>query len=125
MCTNIYRDLSWLLPCPADFNRQCRAALESGEVFGQRIRRLANYALNDTQLIRLGKAIAVGLDRSCALAPLKPFCLGLASNSTTEFISDGIIASAARHGLALSCNAVRYGQVLYDSLSLDSAINRA
>jgi len=125
MSTYLYRDLSWLPPCPADFNRRCRAALESSERFGWRIKSLAKHALNDNQLIRLGKTIAAGRAKGYDLAPLRPFRLGLASNGTTEFISDGIIASAARHSLALSCIAAGYDQVLQDSLSPDSPLNRA
>lgn len=125
MNLDLYRDLSWLPRCPSDFNQQCRATLESGSSFGAGIRQLANHALDENQLIRLARTIVTGQQKDYPFAPLAPFRLGLASNGTTEFIRESIIATAARHGLALSCNATGYDQVLQDSLSPDSLLNRA
>jgi FkbH-like protein len=124
MNRDLYRDLSWLPTCPADFNRRCRAVLESAEKFGSGIRQLASYALDDNQSIRLAKTIATGLEKGYACGPLVPFRLGLAGNGTCDFISAGIIAAGVRHGLALSCTVAGYDQALQDSLSPDSPINR-
>jgi FkbH-like protein len=117
--------LSWLPVCPADFNQRCRAALESGDDFGPRIRQLAGYALDDNQLTRLDRTLKTARQKGYSLSPLKSFRLGLAANGTTEFLSAGITATAARHGLAIECTATGYDQALQDSLSSESAINRA
>lgn len=125
MDRDLYRDLSWLPLCPADFNRRCRAALESAEGFGTEIRKLANCALDDNRLIRLAGTIAAGRGKGYSLAPLAPFRLGLACNGTSEFVGAGITATAARHGLAIECTSAGYDQALQDSLSPDSPLNRS
>jgi FkbH-like protein len=124
MKRDLYRDLAWLPACPADFNRQCRTALDSGEQLGHEIQRLAGYALTDNELIRLSKTIAPASSKGLPLTPLRPFKLGLAGNGTSEFITAAIAATAARYGLALTSATVGYDQVLQDSLSADSALNR-
>ncbi|HXJ85593.1 MAG TPA: HAD-IIIC family phosphatase [Candidatus Binatia bacterium] len=122
MKRDLYRDLSWLPPCPADFNRRCHAAIESKENFGENVRRLASFALDDNQLLRLEEMIAAAAGHS--LAPLQPFRLGIAGNGTSDFIRKAIIATGARHGLALNCIATGHDQVLQDSFSIDSPLNR-
>lgn len=122
---DLYRDLSWLPRCPADFNQRCRAMLESPDSFGAGIRQLAQSALDDNQLIRLARTIAAGREKGYSLAPLMPFRLGLASNGTSDFISECVIATAARHGLALNCTVTGFDQVLQESLSPDSPLNLA
>jgi len=125
MNRDLYRDLSWLPACPPGFNRLCRGMLESsGESFGAEIRQIANYALDDNQLLRLADTIEAGLANGYSSAPLQLFRLGVASNGTSELICKGIVATAARHGFALSCVATGYDQVLQDSVSPDSALTR-
>ena len=125
MKKDLYRDLAWLPPCPPEFNRSCRVALEQADGFGAEIQRLAGFALDDNQLIRLHKTMAAGLEKQFSAAPLIPFRLGLAGNGTHDFIGAGLIATAARHGLALDRTVAGYDQVLQDCMSPDSPLNRA
>jgi FkbH-like protein len=121
----LYRQLSWLPPCPADFNRRCRAAAESSDSLGPKLRALANFALDDNQLIRLASAIERVRGEADSLAPLASFRLGLASNGTSELVRDALIATAPRHGLSIECVTAGYDQALQDSLRPDSPLNRA
>jgi FkbH-like protein len=124
MSNSLYTNLSWLPQPPADFSTQCRAALESHENLGARFRTLASYALDDNQLNRLSKVIGKAQQAGHSLAPLAPFRLSVLSNSTVDFIIPALVASAARHGIALTCASGDYDQVLQDALSPDSAIHR-
>jgi FkbH-like protein len=125
MSNSLYANLSWLPPPPADFAAQCRAALDSTENLGNRLRALASFALDDNQLNRLSKVIGKAQQAAESVAPLTPFRLGVLSNSTVDFIVPALVASAARHGIALTCASGDYDQVLQDALSPDSAIHRA
>ena len=120
----LYQSLSWLPAPPADFAARCRQALASGAELGARVQALASYALDENDLNRIAKLITQARDAGRSLAPLLPFRLGILSNATTDFVVPVLIASAARHGIALECVVSGYGQVVQEALSPDSAINR-
>jgi FkbH-like protein len=120
----LYQSLSWLPAPPADFAARCRQALASGAELGARLQALASYALDENDLNRVAKLITQARDAGRSLAPLLPFRLGILSNATTDFVVPVLIASAARHGIALECVASGYGQVVQEALSPESAINR-
>ncbi len=122
--SRLYQSLSWLPRPPADFVQRCRGALESGAELGKRLQALASYALDENDLHRVAKLINKARDTGRSLHPLVPFRLGVLSNSTTDFIVPTLIASAARHGIALECIPSAYGQVVQESLSPASEINR-
>jgi FkbH-like protein len=118
-----FENLGWLPKPPSDFNQRC-SALKGRVACGAEVRALATHALDENQLERLARAIkALGANRG-DLRPLTPFRLGLLGNGTLEFIMPALVASAARHGLALECVSGGYGQVLQDALDPQSEINR-
>ena len=80
------------------------------------IRALANHALNEDQLSRLGRAITEARVDRGALSPLAPFRLGIVSNGTIDLLAPMLVASAARHGLALECVLGTVGQTMQDAL---------
>jgi FkbH-like protein len=129
---SVYSNLSWLSRPPADFTALCRAALDHPEDqskghpegFGARLRALASCALDENQLIRLAKLLPKARAAGYSLAPLTPFKLGVIANSTSDFITSALAASALRHGIALECIPAAYDQAMQESLSPDSAINR-
>jgi FkbH-like protein len=123
--SELYSDLAWLPQPPADFNALCSSALSDPDKLGQRIRALASYALNENQLLRLVKLISRARAIGQSLSPLTPYRLGLISNSTTDFIAPVLVATAARHGIALECITGSYGQVMQESLDPNSTINRS
>jgi FkbH-like protein len=120
---NLYRDLAWLPGPPADFNRQCRA-LPQAEDFARTARYLATHALDGTKLGRLGDAIAACLASGLPTGALTPFKLGILGNGTLDLLMPAFVASAARHGIALSCIKGGFEQPLQDALDPTSAINR-
>jgi FkbH-like protein len=125
MMSSLYSNLSWLPQPPADFNALCRAVLEHPESLGHRIRALASSALHENQLIRLAKLIATARQAGHSLAPLTPYRLGLISNATTDLIVPVLVATAARHGIALECFVAAYDQAVQESLNPESSIHRS
>jgi len=125
MSGTLYAGLGWLPKPPADFAAQCRAVEREEGDLGRRLQGLANHALGENQLNQLAKAMARARAAGRSLAPLTPFKLGIISNATSHFLVPTLIATAARHGIALDCVEAEYGQLLQEALAPDSAINRA
>jgi FkbH-like protein len=116
--------LEWLPKPPSDFKERCLALKESSAP-GRGLRALATHALTENQLERLARVIIALRTDGHDLQPLTPFRLGLLGNGTLDFIESALVASAARHGLALECVRSSYDQVLQEALDPQSRINRA
>src|SRR5579863_627808 len=125
MDTELYASLGWLPAPPDDFTAQCRGLLSQNGDLGKTVRALASSSLNLNQLIRLSRTIQELRKSGKSLSPLTPFTLGILSNSTSDFIVPSLVASAARHGVALTVVASNYGQVIQEALSPDSTVNQA
>jgi FkbH-like protein len=125
MSRSIFADLRWLPPPPSDFARQCQGAGQSGGEAGRLFRQLAGHALDENGLNRLARAIDRARADGVSLAPLAPLRLGLLSNATTHFLVPALVATAARHGLALECIEAPYGQAMQQALAADSGLHRA
>jgi FkbH-like protein len=125
MSNHLYSQLAWLPAAPEDFSAQCKALLDDTTDLGKRLQRLANHALDENQLNRLAKVIQKARDAKHSFAPLVPFRIGLISNATSHFIVPALVATAARHGIALECIEADYDQVMQEALSPDSVINQA
>ena len=116
MSWELYRNLAWLPAPPADFPACCKKLPERHTGFGTEIRALATHALDEHQLARLGRAIDTVRAKGRSLAPLTPFRLGVLGNGTLDLIVPVLVATAARHGIALECVKGGYDQFLQDSL---------
>jgi FkbH-like protein len=125
MGTWLYTELAWLPRPPEDFRARCRSLSGQEEGLGLRIQALARYALDENQLNRLAKRIARAQERGLSLLPLVPFRLAIVSNATSQFIVPALVASAARHGIALECCDANFDQVVQEALSPASVISRA
>src|SRR5471030_2106077 len=125
MSAHLYRDLAWLAHPPADFNARCRAIADQTGESGRDIEALASFSLDENQLNRLAKLISRARTLDKKLHPLTPFRLGVLSNSTVDFIVPTLVATAARHGIALECISANYDQVMQEALSPASIINTA
>ena len=125
MGTGLYAELAWLPRPPEDFHARCRLLSEREGDLGLGIQALARYALDENQLIRLAKLIGEAREQRRSLSPLVPFRLGILSNATSRLIVPALVASAARHGIALECCEADYDQVVQEALSPESAISRA
>jgi FkbH-like protein len=125
MTGELYTGLAWLPPAPADFAAACRALAEENAP-GLAIQALANHALDEPRLARLGRAIMrTGERGGDALAPLAPFRLGMIGNGTLDLLSPLLVASAARHGLALDCIQADYGLTTQEALDPNGRVNAA
>jgi FkbH-like protein len=125
MSASLYLGLGWLPPAPDDFAHRCREIAASPDQAGAQVAALARHALDSSQLNRLARAIAAARERGSGLDPLTPLTLGLVCNSTSDTLRAALIATAARHGFALTCVGTGYNQVVQDALSPDSALNAA
>ncbi|MGO8973549.1 MAG: haloacid dehalogenase, partial [Steroidobacteraceae bacterium] len=97
----LYVDLQWLPRPPQDFAERLKALSNPGEPAGGQIQSLALHALNLNQLTKLARAIGKLKEVNNSLEPLSPFRLAVLSNSTIDLIVPALVASAARHGVAL------------------------
>ena len=125
MGAELYTELAWLPRPPEDFHARCRNVSEQEGGLGSSIQALARYALDENQLTRLAKLIGEAREQRLSLSPLVPFRLAIVSNATSQFIVPALVASAARHGIALECCEANFDQVVQEVLSADSAISRA
>ncbi len=121
---SLYSELQWLPPSPSDFSARLRRISASEWTSGFEIQSIASFSLNLNQLTRLASVMEKKAPSS-NLAPLTPFSLGLLSNSTTELITPALIATAARHGIALDLIVPPYDQVAQQALTHDSIINNS
>jgi FkbH-like protein len=122
---DLYKRLLWLPAPPADFSARCKALASIDDNIGRQIRALATHALDEHQLARLGRTILAAQRDGRPLAPLVPFKLGLLGNGTLDLIVPVLVATAARHGIALTCVGGAFDQFLQDALTPDSAVNQA
>ena len=125
MTLDLLRNLSWLPSAPADFTDRCKKLATSEVSIGNALKALATHALDENQLARLGRSIAVAREKNCSMVPLRPFRLGLLGNGTLDFISAALVATAARHGFALDVVRGGYDQFLQDALLPGSEVNQA
>jgi FkbH-like protein len=117
--------MQWLLEAPQDFSARVKALSNCAGPHGQELQSLAQHRLDLNQLTRLAKAIAKARDEGKSLDPLVPFRLAVLSNSTIDMIVPALVASAARHGIALEVIQPSYDQVAQEALTPDSTVNLA
>ena len=84
---------------------------------------LASSALESNQLTKLAKAIGRARAEGKSLDPLVPFKLAILCNSTFDLIVPALIASAARHGIALEVILPSYDRAAQEALTPDSKVN--
>ena len=121
----LYTELQWLPRAPQDLSARLKSLANSQQPLGQQFQSLAQHGLDLSQLTRLARSIAKARAAGHSLAPLTPFRLAVLSNSTLEMITPALIASAARHGLALEIVQPPYDQIAQQALTPDSVVNQS
>jgi FkbH-like protein len=121
----LYAELQWLPRPPGDFNASLKNLGRGTRSVGEELQCLAAHALDLNQLMKLAAALDRARGEGRALDPLVPFRLALVSNSTTDFLSPALTASACRHGVGLEVTLPAYDQVAQEVFSPDSKVNRS
>jgi FkbH-like protein len=119
----LYTHLRWLPPAPHDFSTKLKNLANQTENLGATCRALGLCSLDLNQLTKLGRFLLNAQSSGAALHPLVPFRLAVLSNSTIDLIVPALVASAARHGIALEIVQPSYDQVAQEALTPDSKIN--
>jgi FkbH-like protein len=119
----LYAELQWLPRAPHDFSGRLKALGNLTSSLGIELRALALHALDLNQLTKLAKIIGKARSEGESLDPLTPFRLAVLSNSTIDLIVPALVASAARHGIALEVIQPSYDQVAQEALTPNSRMN--
>jgi FkbH-like protein len=119
----LFAELQWLPRVPQEFSSRLRALPNSDGPLGNELQSLASSALDLNQLTKLSKVIDKARVNGKSLDPLAPFRLAILSNSTIDLILPALVASAARHGIALDVIQPSYDQVAQEALTPDSKVN--
>jgi FkbH-like protein len=121
----LYAELQWLPRAPQSFSDSLKALGKQAGPLGREVQALALPALDLNQLTKLAKFIGKARSEGKPLEPLTPFRLAVLSNSTIDLIVPALVASAARHGIALEVIQPAYDQVAQEALTPDSKVNRS
>lgn len=108
-----------------DFRQKLKALENSIGHPGRELQSLALQGLNVNQLTALANTINKLRAGGNSLDPLVPFRLAVLSNSTIDLIVPALVASAARHGIALEVVQPLYDQVVQEALTPDSKVNNS
>jgi len=119
----LYAELQWLQRAPQDFSKKLKAVWDLEGLRGSGLQALASFALDLNQLTKLAKVIGRARLEGKSLEPLTPFRLAILSNSTIDLVVPALVASAARHGIALEVVQPSYDQVMQEALTRDSIVN--
>ncbi len=119
----LYAELQWLPRKPEDFSQRLKAVKSSTANLGRELQALARYCLDLNDLTKLARVIAKARADGTPLDPLRPFRLAVLSNATVDLIVPALVASAARHGIALEVIQPSYDQVAQEALTPDSKVN--
>jgi FkbH-like protein len=119
----LYTELQWLPRAPQQFRARLRALADLPGPLGRELQSLALHFLDLNQLTALAKVIGTCRLKGLSLEPLQPFRLAILSNTTVDFVVPALVASAARHGLALEVIQPSYDQVAQEALTPDSKVN--
>jgi FkbH-like protein len=119
----LYVELQWLSRVPHEFSARLKALGNSDGPLGRELQALALPALDLNQLTKLAKAINKARGDGKLLDTLTPFKLAVLSNSTIDLIVPALVASAARHGIALEVIQPAYDQVAQEALTSGSKVN--
>ncbi len=121
----LYSELQWLPSAPEEFSGRLKALKSADGPLGCELQALSSHALDLNQLTKLAKVIDKARSDGRSLDPLVPFRLALLSNSTVDMVVPALIATAARHGIALEVIQPPYDQVRQEALTPDSTVNRS
>ena len=104
--------LDWLKAPPPDFRAQCESVHRIEGDRSDALRRLASFALSESQLLSIDRHLRRSTGKTPSLATFK---LGFLSNATTDFILPAVRGTGVRHGFAIEVTAPPFGVTLQTS----------
>ena len=119
----LFTELQWLPRVPEAIAKRLKAIGGSADAVGNEVQALASYRLDLNQLTKLAQTMDKARWAGRSMDPLAPFRLAILSNSTTDLIVPALVASAARHGIALEVIQPAYNQVAQEAFAPDSIVN--
>ncbi len=120
----LYSELQWLPRAPEEFSGKAEGLGQFARVPGQRNAGAGVARSGPEPVDETGQGHRQGaLRRQVASIRLAPFRLAVLSNSTIDLIVPALVASAARHGIALEVIQPSYDQVAQEALTPDSKVN--
>jgi len=121
----LYAELQWLPRPPQDLSARLKELGSSAGPAGREFQALTSYGLDLNQLTKVAKAMGKVEAGGKSLDPLIPFRLAVLANSTIDLVVPALVASAARHGIALEVIQPSYDQVAQEALTPDSKVNKS
>jgi FkbH-like protein len=112
---NMFENLSWLQGAPDDFTSKLGSATT-----GSQLRMLAQYALSDNQLRKLGKKYKQLAEAGISLEPLIKMKIGVISNATTQLMTSSLEGSALRYGIGLNVIEAEFNQLAQEAFAEQS-----
>ena len=97
---SLYTELLWLPRVPREFTSRLKA-LDGSRPPGERVAGVGVACSGPESANEAGQGHRQGARGGRSLNPLMPFRLAVLSNSTIDLIVPALVASAARHGIAL------------------------
>jgi FkbH-like protein len=119
----LYSELRWLPQVAEGFSERLKDLGNQPGPLGREFQSLASHSLDLNQLTKLARAMAKAQAGGKSLDPLVPFKLAVLSNSTFDLIVPALVASGARHGIALEVIQPSYDQAAQQALTPDSRVN--
>ena len=119
----LYSELRWLPRVAEGFSERLKDLGNQPGPLGREFQSLASHSLDLNQLTKLARAMAKAQAGGKSLDPLVPFKLAVLSNSTFDLIVPALVASGARHGIALEVIQPSYDQAAQQALTPDSRVN--
>jgi FkbH-like protein len=124
------KSVSWLEPTPGDFKDQLRdlqraLAIAPRDEVAMRMLRLAKYALDENQLVKLAR---LGRDFSAAGGETTPFVslkLGVFGDGTLSLLAPAIAGSGLRHRLLIETFVGEFNRALLDAVDPSSPARKA
>jgi FkbH-like protein len=120
---SLYSELQWLPRAPREFRDRLGSLADADGPLGRELQSLALHSLDLNQLTKLSKAIDKARADAKSLDPLVPLRLAVLSNSTVDLIVPALVASAARHGIALEVIQPAYDQAAQEAVIPESKVN--
>ena len=119
--------MSWLEAAPRDFRNELRTLQNApfGDELAMRLFRLANFALDENQLIHLARAAESCFAGRAAPPPFVALRVGVVGDGALSLLAPAIAGSGLRHQLFMTTFVGEYNRALLDALDSSGSLREA